>query len=488
MLEGVRVESVLENIDAKIAAMRDKAFFGHPGGLGWLAAAEFWERFSYYGMQALLVLYMTHWLLLPGHVEHVLGFPPFRRVIETLYGAHSPQAIASGVFGIYTAFVYVTPLGGGWLADRFIGRTHAVTLGASLMALGHFLMAFEASFLIALTCLLLGVGCFKGNIASQVGDLYGPNDPRRADAFQIYLFGIQIAVIFSPLICGTLGQKVAWHYGFGAAGVGMVIGLVIYLSGRSWLPKEAPRRRPEKRGPQPAPQSSAPGGALSGAQWRKLLILFALLPVLAVALVGNQEAGNAYLVWGERNYQLHYFGFDFPITWILSFGSIVSALTILLSVSFWRWWATKWPEPDEISKIAIGVTIGALAPLALAVAALMQAASGGKISLGWAAVFEVVNDIGFANVLPVGLALYSRAAPKRIAGLIIGIYYLHLFLGNLFVGWLGGQLEKMPAASFWLLHAGLMGVAAVILIAVRFSVGRSLAPAYDAPHAVAEAA
>src|SRR5260221_2837676 len=223
--------------------MRDRAFLGHPGGLGWLAATEFWERFSYYGMQALLVLYMTHALLQPGHVEHVFAFAPFRAAIESVYGHLSPQALASAIFGLYTGVVYVTPLGGGYLADRFIGRTHAVTIGASLMALGHFLMAFEVSFLLALTCLLLGVGCFKGNLASQVGDLYGPSDPRRADAFQIYLFVIQIAVIFSPLVCGTLGEVYGWHYGFGAAGVGMLIGLSIYLSGRPSLPKEAPRTR-----------------------------------------------------------------------------------------------------------------------------------------------------------------------------------------------------------------------------------------------------
>ena len=465
----------MENIDKRIAEMRDKAFFGHPGGLGWLSATEFWERFSYYGMQALLVLYMTHTLLTPGHVEHVIAFVPFRKLIETFYGAHSEQAIASGVFGIYTAFVYVTPLAGGFLADRFIGRTNAVILGASLMALGHFLMAFEPSFLFALTCLLLGVGCFKGNIASQVGDLYGPNDPRRADAFQIYLFGIQIAVIFSPLICGTLGQKVGWQFGLGAAVVCMVIGLVIYLSGRSWLPKEPPRTKVAREVRQP----------LTSEQWRRLAILFALLPVLSLALVGNQEIFNAYLVWAEKSLQLHYFGFDVPITWMLSVDSIVSAATILLAVLFWRWWATRWTEPDEILKIAIGVSISALAPLMLAAAALSVGATGGKASLGWAIAFHLLNDIGFANVLPVGLALYSRAAPKQIAGLVIGIYYLHLFAGNLFVGWLGGQLEKMSAASFWLMHVVIMGFAAAVLIAVRYWTGRSLAPAYEAPHALA---
>ena len=163
----------------------DTAFFGHPRGLAWLSFSEVWERFSYYGMQALLVLYMTHYLLQPGHIEHVAGFGPFRAAIESLYGPLTPAALASAIFGLYAGFVYLTPIAGGLLADRVLGRTRTVTVGALLMTMGHFLMAFEVSFLLALACLLIGIGCFKGNIATQVGDLYPPGDPRRADAYQI---------------------------------------------------------------------------------------------------------------------------------------------------------------------------------------------------------------------------------------------------------------------------------------------------------------
>ena len=447
----------------------DKAFFGHPAGLAWLSATEFWERFSYYGMLTLLALYLTQQLLLPGHVEHIIGFPLFRRFIEGLYGAHTPQALAAGIVGLYGGLVYVTPLAGGYLADRFIGRTSAITIGALLMALGHFLMAFDASFLLAIFCLLLGVGCFKGNIATQVGDLYAPGDLRRADAFQIYLFGIQIAVIISPLICGTLGQKIAWHYGFGAAGVGMLIGLVVYLSGRPWLPKEPPR--------DPAAREAQP--PLTREQWKSVIVLIALLPVLAVAIIGNQEIFNAYIVWANNAFQLTFFGFAMPITWIVSFDSFVSAATILLSVLFWRWWATRRKEPDEITKITIGVIISALGPVMLAGAAATVAATGHKASLGWAIGFHLLNDIGFANVLPVGLALYTRASPKQITGAMIGIYYLHLFAGNVFTGWLAGQLDKMPTTTFWLMHAGLMGASAAVLLLVRSVAGRSLAPGID---------
>src|SRR5256885_4294811 len=218
----------------------DRSFIGHPRGLGYIAFTEAWERFSYYGMQALLVLYMVNRLLHPGHIEHIAGFGPFRHLIESFRGPLSVQALASTIFGLYTGLVYLTPIAGGFIADRFLGRTRTITIGALLMSAGHFLMAFDVTFLLALTCLLTGVGCFKGNLASQVGALYPKGDNRRADAFQIYYLFINGGVIISPLITGTLGEKVGWHWGFGAAGVGMLIGLVIYLAGRKYLPPDSP--------------------------------------------------------------------------------------------------------------------------------------------------------------------------------------------------------------------------------------------------------
>src|SRR6187551_2840307 len=206
-------------------------FFGHPRGLWYLAFTEAWERFSYYGMQALLVLYMVKYLLLPGRIENVVAFESFRH----LYGGLDGQALASAIFGTYTASVYLTPIFGGFLADRVLGRRRTVLLGGLTMAAGHFLMAFETAFLFALLCLVLGCGMFKGNIASQVGALYKPEDLRRADAFQIFYLGINAGVIISPLIVGSLGEKVGWHYGFAAAGVGMLLAIAIYLSGQRYL-------------------------------------------------------------------------------------------------------------------------------------------------------------------------------------------------------------------------------------------------------------
>jgi POT family proton-dependent oligopeptide transporter len=450
----------------------DTAFVGHPKGLAYLAFTEAWERFSYYGMQTLLVLYMIHQLLLPGHVEHVAGFEWLKSVLpRSIFSAKDVnQAIASSVFGYYTGLVYLTPILGGLLADRLLGRTRTIVLGACLMALGHFLMAFDASFLLALLCLMLGSGCFKGNVATQVGHLYSETDTRRADAFQIFYLGINAGVIAAPLVTGTLGEKVAWHYGFGAAGVGMLISLVIYLSGRKHLPKDPPlgaRREKASRPP------------MTSHEWAKVALLVAMIPALTASVVGNQEIFNAYLVWVERSADLHLFGVPILTTWMVSVDSIVSVAMIAGMVVFWRWWKTRFPEPDELGKIIIGCAFGVAGVACLAAGAALAAASGSKVSFGWLLAFHLLNDIGFANVLPVGLALYARSAPKALAGTIVGIYYLHLFAANLLVGnVLGARLSDMPATSFWLMHAALVGAAFVVFVVVKLLFGHLLiAPA-----------
>jgi POT family proton-dependent oligopeptide transporter len=457
---------------------QDRRFLGHPRGLAYLVFAEAWERFSYYGMLSLLALYMSQQLFLPGHIQMIAGFGAFRAGLEAVFGHKSPLALGLLIVGLYSGGVYVTPIAGGFLADRVLGRTRTVALGAVLMALGHFLMAFEASFLAALACLLIGVGCFKGNIATQVGELYAIDDPRRADAFQIYLLGINAAVIVSPLICGTLGQKVAWHWGFGVAGVGMLIGLAVYLSGRRWLPPDAPRLSRVDRG-----AAVAARARLTADEVKTVGILVLLLPVLAVASVGNQQIFGAYIVWGNANYNLVVFGQAMPATCLLSMDAIVSAATIVATVAFWRWWAKRRREPQEITKLAIGALIAAFAPLALAAASAQEALTGHKVGLAWGLAFHIVNDIGYANLFPIGLALYSRAAPKSLTGMILGVYYLNLFGGNTLAGWLGGLLEPLGAAKFWTLHAALVFGGALALFAAGAVFRHHLAPtaAHAAP-------
>src|SRR3954454_19007041 len=219
--------------DLEQADRHDRAFLGHPKGLGYLGFTEACERFSYYSMQTLLALYMVNYLLLPGHIVGVTGLGWLRSVH---YPGLDGQPLSSAIFGDYTSLVYLMPILGGIIADKLTGRRIALIAGALVMALGHFLMAFEGAFLFALLALIVGVGLFKGNIATQVGELYDEHDIRRAMAFQIFYIFINVSVIVAPLTAGTLGQNVGWHWGFGCAGVVMVVGLFIYLAGQRSLP------------------------------------------------------------------------------------------------------------------------------------------------------------------------------------------------------------------------------------------------------------
>ena len=421
-------------------------------------------------MQALLVLYMVNRLLHPGHIEHIVGFGPFRHLIENFRGPLSVQALASTIFGLYTGLVYLTPIAGGLIADRWLGRTFTITIGASLMAVGHFLMAFDFSFLLALTCLLTGVGCFKGNLASQVGGLYATGDNRRADAFQIYYIFINGGVIAAPLIAGTLGEKVGWHWGFGAAGVGMLIGLTIYLSGRKYLPPDSPVVE-EKQ----ASANHTAKSKLTRRDKMAIVVLIVLLPFLTIAIIPNQQIFNAYLVWAQDHADLIFFGKKMPTTWLITLDSIVSVSFLFIAVIFWRIWSKKFREPAEITKIAIGSLIAVTGMLSLMIGAA-TAGPEGKVSIGWLIAFHVLNSAGFANVFPVSLALYARVAPAALSATIIGIYYLAFFAGNNLVGWIGGFLEKMPATQFWLLHAALAGIAGVIFLVAGRLFGHLLAP------------
>lgn len=465
------------------AAPAGKDVFGHPRGLWYLSFAEFWERFSYYGMQALLVLYLTHYLLQPGHVEGIWGFGILKGALQGLYGSlATPVATAAAITGVYSAGVYLTPLAGGWLADNVLGRTKTVTLGASLMVLGHFLMAFDVSFVLAILCLFVGVGCFKGNIASQVGELYAINDLRRADGFQIYILGIQLAVIFAPIVTGGLGEGIAWHYGFGAAGVGMALGLAIYLLGRKHLPQDRIGAGAEK--------NARP--KLTSRDWVSIAVLVGLLPVLAASALGNQEIFNAYLLWGDKHYDLtvpvlpswipwvdSISGKTLPTSWLVSFDAIISTVTMIAVIAFWRAYGKIRKEPDEIVKMAIGTLISACGPLILAAASAHEAATHEKASLIWGLGFHTLNDIGFAMVFPVGLALYSRVAPPAVSGLFIGVYYLHLMLCNFSTGKIAGLIDTMSGQAFWTMHAAIVGGAGVVLALCAFLFHRILAPAPD---------
>jgi POT family proton-dependent oligopeptide transporter len=384
-----------------------------------------------------------------------------------LYPKLDGQPLASEIFGNYTAFVYLTPILGGFVADRFLGRRRAVLLGALTMALGHFLMALEGAFLFALLCLVLGCGLFKGNIASQVGALYKPNDHRSDDAFQIFYLGINFGVIAAPLVVGTLGENVGWHYGFAAAGVGMLLAIAIFLSGQKYL------RSSDNAPGAAAKATKEPRKALSPRDWKAIIVLVLLIPVLAVSIVPNNQIFNAYLVWGDQQFDLQFFGHKVPTTWLVTLDAIVSVSFLAIVAVFYRWYGKHWKEPSELMKLVIGSIFSVGGTLCLVIAASTQA-PGQKIGLFWPVAFHFVNSIGFAHLLPISLAFFAKQAPKAINATMIGLYYLAFFTANKLVGKIGALLTTMPTPKFWLLHTALAAGAGVCFLILKLAVGKSL--------------
>jgi POT family proton-dependent oligopeptide transporter len=445
--------------DYEVGTNNDRAFLGHPKGLGYLGFTEACERFSYYSMQTLLVLYMVNYLLVPGRMEKVVGLDWLNAHV---YPGLSGQPLASAIFGTYTALVYLTPILGGIIADKWLGRNATLITGGVLMAIGHFLMAIEPAFLLALFALLLGVGAFKGNIATQVGALYGENDLRRAMAFQIFYIFINVSVIAAPLVSGTLGQNVGWHYGFGCAGVVMVLGLLIYLSGRRYLPAE---NRPARA------EAAAARAPLSKDDWKCVGYLLVLIPVLAISLLTNQEIFNAYLVWGDQHFDLTLL--NDTSSWLITVDAAVSFAMLVAVAAFWKWWGTHRREPDEISKMIIGSVFTVVGGLCLFMAALTQP-EGGKISLFWPMLFELFNSIGFAHVLPISLALFSKIAPRQITATVIGLYYLSFFIANGVVGYVGGLYSSLPTTTFWLIHVASAAFGLVAFVVFKLVIGHRM--------------
>jgi POT family proton-dependent oligopeptide transporter len=442
-----------------IVEKRDRAFLGHPKGLGYLAFVEGCERFSYYSMQTLLVLYMVNYLL-PQRFDAVAGLGWLQ---QNLYGGAQGQELASRIFGDYTSLVYLTPILGGILADRWLGRRAALIAGGVFMALGHFLMAFEGSFLFALLALIVGVGLFKGNIATQVGELYKAGDLRRAMAFQIFYIAINVSVIVAPLIAGTLGEKVGWHWGFGCAGVVMVIGLILYIVAKPYLPADNRPQRGER----------APRAKLTATDWTRLVAVLVLVPIMGVALLTNQQIFNAYLVWADQQFQLTFFGETLPTSWMITIDAAFSFSMLVAVAWFWKWRADKTgSEPDELGKMIIGSLFSIAGGLCLVIAAATQ--GDAKIGLFWPVMFHLFNSIGFAHLLPVSLALFSRLAPRQISGTVIGIYYLSFFLANQVVGQVGGWYSTWDTVSFWLFHVATAAVGLVAFVAFKLLLAKRL--------------
>jgi len=433
--------------------------YGHPRGLAVIFGTKVWDGISFFGMQALLTLYMAEQLLLPGHVEHVIGFARFRGAIEGVTGPLSAQALAAQIFGLFIGAAYFTPIIGGWIADRHLGLRNTITGGALLMAAGHLCMAFDASFLIALSLLIAGSGLMEGNIRSQVGALYSKTDRRRADGFQIYYLSVNLSAFIAPIITGLLAQNYGWHIGFGFAGVGMLIGLGVYLAGSRHLPPDPPRR------------ARAPPTPLTAAERRRVLLLFAVMPLCALFWISQSQVWNVYNIWVRDHVDLVVAGWSMPVPWLQAVDGLSPAIMMPATLWLWRVQAARGGEPDEFGKLAIGCLIFAASMVWLAAASWLFA---GKVPVLWAIGFHLLSNMGWLYFVPISMALFARAAPARINGMMMGVATLAIFLGSTISGRIGGFYEVMTPAAFWMLHAAITAAGALLFVAAAPALRRRL--------------
>ena len=445
--------------------LKGKEYFGHPAGLYVLFLTEMWERFSYYGMRALLILYMTKYLLLePGRAADILGYTGFEALLISIFGKMSVQQISSQIYGLYTGFVYFTPFFGGIIADRLLGQRRTVYLGGTLMAIGHFLMAFESFFLLALLFIILGNGCFKPNISTQVGGLYKEGDPRSDGAYTIFYMGINLGAFLSPLVCGTLGQNVGWHYGFGAAGVGMLFGLFVYWLGEGLLPKE---------------KSIASGAALvesrplTRKEWGAVGALAFLCFLNIMFWAVYEQQGNTLQLWADERTDWNFAGLTIPSSWFQSMNPFMIFVFAPVLNMFWAWQSKRGGQPSTVTKMGIGCVLAGSAYILMIMAATLVPETE-KGSVMWLVATVFMFTMGELYISPIGLSLVSKVAPPPILNMMMGMWFLSSFFGNYMTGFLGMFYETMSKDQYFLMLTAIGVITGLIFFAAKRPLAKGL--------------
>ena len=404
-------------------------WFGQPRGLTILFLTNMWEQFSYYGMRALLVYYMTKQLMLG-------------------------QGTSSFVYGAYTACAYFTPILGGVIADRLLGKRRAIILGASIMAAGHFMMTFESLFYVALVTIALGNGLFLPSLPSQIDHLYAPGDPRRSWAYNVYYLGVNVGGFLAPLACGSIGEIYGWHYGFGVAGIGMLLGLVIYLSGQRYLPDVPAARSVTSR-------SVAGSKERPRIDRRTVLLLLALALSVTVFRSAYEQVGNTVALWMDASVDRSAGHLSIPMTWFQSLNSLFVIVFTQPLLAAWRRQAEKGREQKLARRMAFGALIVAASYLLLA----LLAWSHGDRLVGWPwlVLFFAVLTLGELFILPTGLGVFARLAPPGFGATTVAAWFLTIFSGSLSAGLIGVLWSRTGHAAFFTLLTGLAATAALLL-------------------------
>ena len=431
--------------------MNGSQWFGHPRGLSTLFFTEMWERFSYYGMRAFLILYMTASVATGG-----LGFD---------------DKHAATVYGNYVGAVWLTPIVGGFIADRLLGQYRSVLLGGSIIALGHFTLAFKtlSTFYAGLVLIVIGTGLLKPNVSTIVGSLYDERDARRDAGFSVFYMGINLGAFIGPIIAGGLAQKVNWHLGFAMAGFGMVLGLIQYVVGKRHLEPGLARLAAQ---PKPVAAVASSGG-FSAAEWKRILVVFVLFVFASIFWGAYEQAGSTLNLFGDRYSNNAVLGVSYPSSWYVS---VQALFVIVLSPVFaWIWVKLGPRQPSVPAKFALALLFGGVAFLLLVPAgAMAQSAAGIKVSPLWLVAAYFIEEWGELCLSPVGLSAVTKLAPKRIVSLMMGVFFLSNSLGNKLAGWTAGFFSSMPLSQLFGAVAAVCLVAAVIMFVLVKPVKRMM--------------
>jgi proton-dependent oligopeptide transporter, POT family len=417
------------------AAATGKTWFGHPRGLTIIFLTEMWSEFSFFGMRTILVYYMTEQLLIS-------------------------QAHSSLIYGLYSGFAYFTPVLGGIASDRWLGRRRAVLLGGSIMAAGHFMMAFAPTFYPALVTIAIGNGLFLPSLASQINQLYDDDDPRKPAAYNIFYVGVNVGGFIAPIACGTVGELWGWNWGFTLAGIGMIAGLIVYIVGTPLLPsahQAPPGRRAGERTARGIPEKL---------DRRTILVLTAVLLLVIVYRSAYEQVGNTVALWADTGVDRSIGSWAIPMTWFQALNSLGIFLFTPIVLAWWSRRAARGKDHSAVAKMSIGAFALAASFVLLSVVALHASASATRASWVWLASYFFVFTMGELFILPVGLGLFGRVAPPKIAATMIAAWFVASFFGNLGAGLLGTLWSAMPPWQFFALVAAVAACAAGLLLAL----------------------
>jgi POT family proton-dependent oligopeptide transporter len=426
--------------DAAVAARKE--WFGHPRGLATCFFTEMWERFSYYGMRALLILYMVGSTQKPG-----LGFSTEK---------------SAQIYGLYTMLVYLMGVPGGWVADRFLGHYRAVFIGGVIIAAGHFSMAFPSlgTFYLGLGLIIIGTGLLKPNVSTIVGTLYTRDDQRRDAGFSMFYMGINLGAFIAPLVTGWLGQKINWHAGFAAAGVGMVFGLIQYVAGRKYL---TPVEQHETPVTMAVENAIAPKAPFTREEWGRIFSAVILTLFALIFWAGFEQAGSSLNLFADQATRLTVFGYTYPSSWFQSVEPLFVIIFSPIFAAIWLALARRSKEPSSPAKFTLGLFFLSLSFLMIVPAAKYFQQAHERVSPMWLVGLYFLQMLGELCLSPVGLSMVTKLSPARIVGLMMGVWFFATAMGNYVAGWVAGLVGSRPFSEVFMIAFVTSAVVTLIL-------------------------